>query len=337
MDPVLKYLSDPFIETVSTEKKFRGKNVDSGYSELEKLQASDKEVISPLKLRRSIIETDFPILPGPGQIWLCKQRYVDDLGNDIQANIPGYVLITKGPSTLETSDVGFVRVQPISMYTEYGSADDVTVKDPSIIGFPFLIEKWNEQPMLTRLLDIFIADLADHEEVISCPGRSRTVQEITDSQKQFRRLEVRNTAWLRQSVLSALSWLENRQEERSGGVLINLFGKTVYPERQDTGPAGDGLLIPMDLAAKSRVGENSTPYVCHETIGQHSITIAVIKEDRRHRVEVTFAEHVDLFDPEGNRCDKRLEGSTSIFLCPKPGMYELVIQGCDMAVRIRVE
>jgi len=174
MDPVLKYLNDPFIEMISTEKKFRGKNVDSGYSELEKLQASAKELINHSKLRRNIIETNFPILPGPGQIWLCKQKYVDDLGNDVQAILPGYVLIIRGPLALGTSDVEFVRVQPISMYTEYGSAEDVTVTDPSIIGFPFLIEEWNEQPMLIRLLDIFIADFSDHEEVIS--RQTETVQ-----------------------------------------------------------------------------------------------------------------------------------------------------------------
>lgn len=52
----------------------------------------------------------------------------------------------------------FVRVCPISPFVEMASENDQICEEESITGFPFFIERWNEQPILTEILDKYVGD-----------------------------------------------------------------------------------------------------------------------------------------------------------------------------------
>ena len=139
--------------------------------------------------------------PGIGQIWLCRQEFVDRNGLTIKGDIPYYVFLTDNRGNL--SDLNFIRVQPLSMFTEFKAADDIVVEDESITGFNFLIESWNEQPIDVDLLQDYIGS-------IDIP-QSNEDQEVTltQNQRDFRKVEIGNTAYLRQSVVS---YLESKEK-----------------------------------------------------------------------------------------------------------------------------
>jgi hypothetical protein len=64
---------------------------------------------------------------------------------------------------INIANESFVRIQPISPFTEFQAADEILISDNSIVGFDFIIETWNEQPILTELLDEFVGELDNDE------------------------------------------------------------------------------------------------------------------------------------------------------------------------------
>ena len=44
----------------------------------------------------------------------------------------------------------------VSPFVEFKADDDIFCNDSSIIGFPFIIETWNEQPILLDLIDNYL-------------------------------------------------------------------------------------------------------------------------------------------------------------------------------------
>ena len=96
------------------------------------------------------------------------------------------VLITTDPESLD-SDNEFVRVCPISPFIEMATSTDQICDDSSIVGFPFLVETWNEQPILVDLLDKYAgnyySDLIEKDEVLN--QSQNEFREIVDIVKDF--------------------------------------------------------------------------------------------------------------------------------------------------------
>ncbi len=88
------------------------------------------------------------------QIWSVKNDYDDFQGISQNTACPFLVLINNDPDDIE--DENFTRVLIVSPFVEMAFANDEVSNDSSIIGFPFLIETWNDQPILTELLDEYI-------------------------------------------------------------------------------------------------------------------------------------------------------------------------------------
>lgn len=133
------------------------------------------------------------------QIWTIKKQYVDYEGEMQKASHPMMVIVVSDIEELD-SDTSFVRVCPISPFVEMGSAADQICSDSSIIGFPFLIESWNEQPILTEILDKYVADFyleTEQEEVC-----------IDDDIREFREIEISNARFLNHSIVSYTNEME---------------------------------------------------------------------------------------------------------------------------------
>lgn len=174
------------------------------------------------------------------QIWSLKNEYFDFLGKKISTDHPLIVIINSEPDEFEGED--FARVNILSPFIEFAASDDIVCQDPSIIGFPFLVETWNDQPLLTEILDEYLGyfevDLSSyqkinyHEMIIENEDDyfiSKGNVNLSNYQREFRELEVSKAKFINSSILALLSFLEKRQTLDSG-VVISLPGRSDFPK-----------------------------------------------------------------------------------------------------------
>lgn len=136
---------------------------DSSYSDLQEemlsVNADDVNHINKMFISLHPERPRLSILPQmkENQLWTVQSSYLDFEGNMQHAKHKLIVMIVSGPDYLD-SDTSFVRVCPISPFVEMSSEADCICDDSSIIGFPFVVETWNEQPVLTEILDKYVGD-----------------------------------------------------------------------------------------------------------------------------------------------------------------------------------
>jgi tetratricopeptide (TPR) repeat protein len=84
------------------------------------------------------------------------------------------------------------------------------IDNSSILGENFIIEPWNEQPILTDILQYKVGHI-NIDNINSTPPKKYTKEQLL-----FRENEIRRTTYLRQSVLSSLNKqeLEFKQQRR---------------------------------------------------------------------------------------------------------------------------
>lgn len=174
------------------------------------------------------------------QIWSLKNEYCDFLGEKITTDHPLIVIINSEPDEFEGED--FARVNVISPFIEFATSIDLVCQDNSIIGFPFLVETWNDQPILTEILDKYLGyfevDLSFYQkknyyemtaENIDDYFISKGKVNLNHYQREFRELEVSKAKFINRSVLALLSFLENRQTLDTG-VVISLLNRSDFPQ-----------------------------------------------------------------------------------------------------------
>lgn len=191
------------------------------------------------------------------QIWSVKKEYLDYEGILQTSPHPMLVLITTDPESLDSYNE-FVRVCPISPFIEMATNTDQICDDSSIVGFPFLVETWNEQPILVDLLDKYAgnyySDLIEKDEVLN------------QSQNEFREIEISNARFLNHSIIAYTN-----EKERS-----NMFSFSVDLQYSDFSKSkhmplmniGKPMLISLrdneEYAAAARMGQNITENDCIE-------------------------------------------------------------------------
>lgn len=157
-----------------------------------------------------------------GQIWTVKDKYLDYLGNMQVTLHPPMVLICSKPEDLEGEQV--LRVHPISPFLEMAGKDDLICERQDVVGFPFLVETWNEQPVLAELLDHYIGDCSS-VHLKECSIADATKEDIAD----FRRIEIDNAKFLNHSILVYLNDLERSEHfEFSADLLFKGSKKSVH-------------------------------------------------------------------------------------------------------------
>lgn len=150
-------------------------------------------------------------------IWRCKNTYKDSLGMILKSEVDSIVVVVMGPERLNDDD--FIRVQPISFQVNHRTSEDIFIDDLSVLGNPFIIETWNEQPILTSLLDEKLGE-------INTEKSSSTLKEpdiYSTEQVEFRKSEIKKTAFLRQSVLSAFAKYDQKTNDRSKVIKLTKF------------------------------------------------------------------------------------------------------------------
>lgn len=275
------------------------------------------------------------------QIWTVKNEYDDFQGISQKALHPFLVLINNEPDDIE--DEYFTRVLIVSPFIEMATVSDEVCDDPSIIGFPFLIETWNDQPILAELLDEYIGYYEVKSKSFAKPealelenepiseyfkASSETLSEI---QQEFRDIEISRAKYINHSVLSLLSFLENRQSQ-DAGVVISIFDKIEYPKFF----IGQTQKEPtFALAAKSGTGgEDKYLLLDNESL---PFKIFIRKNEDGFSVSVDSTDKMQLFTNSKEEIAGISNKEKTVFANLKAGNYTLLTAQIEQPVKIRLK
>ena len=266
-----------------------------------------------------------------GQIWLCKQQYYDAVGNEIIGNSPYLVFTVSDVDKFATEN--FIRIQPISPFTEFTANDEILIKDNSVIGFNFIIETWNEQPILTDLLDEFIGSLD-----IEALKIDETELNLSRTQKEFRKTEIRNTAYLRQSINSLLEYEELNAEKK---IFLNIDNSIIRPNNNNNNQGKKNVIsmVPESepnylAAAKKGISNERQTYMFEKSVDGIKIIIKIIKEKDKFIVSIKQPENVEMKDINGKSLRQT---SQNLYDEVESGLYFIKINGIDNEIRIRLK
>ena len=320
------------------------------------LENPDLEKANHLFLNyNSSIKADKHLLKKPhfsiNQIWSVKNEYYDFLGYHQKADHPFIVLINNELDDFEQED--FVRINVISPFTEFAGTDDIVCNDASIIGFPFLIETWNEQPVLVDLLDEYLGyfefkseislfdrrfskgfykkeeNLLKESEIVYSNNKDENGSgKLSQYQREFRDLEVSKAKYLNNSMMALLSFMENRQTQDSG-VVISLFDKPEFPKFY----IGLNQKEPdFALAAKSGV-DTEDKYIKYKS-SNLPFEIFIRKNDDGFIVTISNDPFIRLY----NSLNQELIGISNkekkIFTGMEKGFYNLISDKIKGAIKI---
>lgn len=286
----------------------------------------------------------FKIMPRieKNQIWSIKNEYVNFLGHTQRASHPFIVLIITEPDEIEEED--FIRVNVVSPFIEFSAFDDFVCNDSSIIGFPFLVETWNEQPVLAELLDEYlgyyereftsiIMKNSPFSEGDTFREFSETLlnEKINNYQKEFRDIEISKAKYLNSSIIALLSFLERRQSKDSG-VVISIFDKTEFPKFYIGHNQKESDCV---LAAKSGVDTEEKYF--HYKASDIPFEIFFRKNEEGFIISVLPSLNVRLFTSE----NKEIEGTSNpekiVFSNLKKGLYTLKSTQIQEFTKIRLK
>ncbi|MEA3495956.1 MAG: hypothetical protein U9R42_07970 [Bacteroidota bacterium] len=263
-----------------------------------------------------------------GQIWLCKQQYFDAFGNEIIGNSPYLVFVVSDVDKFANEN--FIRIQPISPFTEFIANDELLIKDKSVIGFDFIIETWNEQAILTELLDEFVGNV-----VIGNLKIDETELSLSKNQKEFRKAEIRNTAYLSQSIKSLIEF-EELSEEKT--IFLNIDNSIHFPKSESKGTKTISFFNEpkqdYGLAAKKGKLKDRPTTLFEKTIDGVEIQIKVVKEGAKYILAIKQANSVEL---------KNINGKVIKQTTPKlyddlsGGLYFIRIRRIEKEIRIRLK
>ncbi len=265
------------------------------------------------------------------QIWSIKRNYMDYEGIIQSAVAPILVLLVSQEVSIG-EDETFVRACPISPFVEMSSENDQICEDESIIGFPFLIERWNEQPILTDILDVYVGDYYLDSYSKNC--------KLTSDQEEFREIEISNARFLNHSV-SAFMNNHERSKYFSFSVDVNYedYTKTKHmPQMNVLKPR----LIPLngheEYAMAARTNNMVSENDCIEFNDEYiPFSIEVRKKKSEFVLTIIPKVEIVLRNPE----NKQIEGSSNneriVYGGLQKGLYQIESPLLNKTITIRLK
>jgi len=257
------------------------------------------------------------------QIWTVKSEYQDFLGYKHKVSHPLIVIIKTEQEEIEEED--FVRINLISPFIEFASSEDVICNDLSLIGFPFLIETWNDQPMLTEMLDEYIGYF--EMEVFSISPDIK----LNRYQHEFRNIEVTRAKYLNNSVIALLTFLEKRQA-KDCGVIISLFDKPYFPKFY----YGQNQKEP-EFALAARTGIDTEDKFIHFKESELPFEIFIRKDENGFIITILPLTQVKLFSSENIEINGVSNLEKTVFEKLKKGIYTLTTNEIHKTIKIRLK
>ncbi len=276
-----------------------------------------------------------------GQIWTVKNEYDDFQGIKQKTPHPLVVLLNTELDDFESES--FVRVLLISPFIEMANNSDEVCVDPSIIGFPFLIETWNDQPVLTEILDEYLGYYELKSNPISRTGGLESVNEpiaeysekrsevISVIQQEFRNTEISNAKYINHSVRSFLSFLENSQSQ-DAGVVISIFEKPEYPKFYIGQTQKEATL---SLVAKSSIDKKDRYLLFENEILPFKLFIR--KNEDGFILSVDTTDKTQLFNNTKEELIGISNKEKTVFSNLKPGIYTMLVETIEQPIKIRLK
>lgn len=274
------------------------------------------------------------------QIWTVKSEYDDFQGISQKTSHPFLVWINSEQEEIE--DENFTRVFIVSPFIELATQSDEVCNDPSIIGFPFLIETWNDQPILTELLNEYAGyhKLKSNSfsktkvfELVNEPNSysKSNIEILSEDQKEFRNIEISRAKYINHSVLSLLSFLENQQSQEAG-VVISLFDKIEYPKFF----IGQTQNEPnFALAAKSGV-DSEDKYLLFESENL-PYKIYFRKKEEGFIITISSIGNFKLIKNTSEEIKSLTDKNKTVFANLKEGNYTLIYESFSEPIKIRLK
>lgn len=272
------------------------------------------------------------IRPQINQVWSVKNEYFDFLGNKQTISHPIFVSLLTDSDNFEEED--FVLVFVISPFIEMGTQQDDICNDASIIGFSFLIENWNEQPILTEILDEYIG----YYEV------KRNFNEkgkLSPIQKQFREVEIARARFLNNSVSALVEFVELNQNNEFG-VVISVSGQTLFGsclKAEDEFISNEPTVklpnLKDDISSKLGIIKKTKSVSFKDE--QLPFEIQVRKNEDGFVMSFLTDYKIELFDSNNKKISPFSNKEKSVFSTLKKGLYTLNYKNIQEPIKIRLK
>lgn len=274
------------------------------------------------------------------QIWSVRSEYENFLGTTQKASHPFIILINSDPDEIAAED--FVRVNVISPFIEFAAHDDLVCNDTSLIGFPFMVETWNDQPVLSEILDEYLgyyeietgSQLGKIERSIEMESEEEVsvksdINRLNHFQREFREVEISRAKYLNSSILSLISFLGQCQSSDTG-VIISFSNKSEFPKfyigRNQKEPD-------FALAAKSGV-DTEDKYLFYQA-KDLPFEIFIRKNEDGFILTITPFSDVVLMSSEKNEIKGISNLEKTVFSNLKKGLYTLKSELIHEPIKIR--
>ena len=319
MNAIIQFLKDNPTEQITDEQ------INVAKSDIDKLSllfASQK-----ITLRKN---SQTHIIPKVNQVWSVRNEYYDFLGEKQTTSHPIFVSLLNDIDSFEDED--FVRVAVISPFVEMASEQDDVCNDASIAGFSFLVENWNDQPVLTEILDEYIGYYESKES-------SEKEEILTSVQKQFREIEISKAKFLNNSVSALVGFVELNQNNEFGAVIsVNeqaYFGspKEAKHEPKETENAEQSLNL---LTNMYRILSNEKSKVI--TFNKNlPFEIQIKKAEDGFIISIFTTDEITLSDSNNESLIPITNSERQVFSVLKKGLYTLTINNSSDPIKIRLK
>lgn len=269
------------------------------------------------------------------QIWTVKQHYIDYQGCMCNSNHPLTVILSSGEESFEEG-VSFVRACVVSPFVEMADQGDLVCSDASVLGYPFFIESWNEQPFLTELLDQYLG-IYD----ISAKNQSDgLVESFSIEQQEFRKVEVLNAGFLRQSVWAYLNEV-NRESDclfsvdfMSSDYVRNL---SLPRKRLKCGSRGSSEMLYSGMAAKIGSIDADKDYIEIDEPQVAPFRIQVRKKEDGYVLSLFSKTEMRVLDCHGTILHYDRNGERVVYSSLPKGLYSITNLSNHEVLTIRIK
>lgn len=322
MDPIIKFLKDNLTEQPTDEQ------INVAKQDIDKLN----KLFMGKKL--SLCKNSHThIVPKANQVWAVKSKYFDFLGNKQMTSHSFLVSLLTDIDSFEEEN--FVRVAVISPFIEMASEQDDVCKDASIAGFPFLVENWNDQPVLTEILEEYVG-------YYESKGSSSKEEKISSIQKQFREIEISKAKFLNNSILALVGFVELNQDNEFG-VVISVNGQAFFggcPKTEDEFINNEPTIEQPNteedrVLSKSGVVKKSKSILFNDK--QLPYEIQIKKMDDNFIISAFTTEEITLSDSEGKKHTPISNSEKQVFTALKKGLYTLTTNNIQEPIKIRLK
>lgn len=311
-----------FLETEVVQEQDKIKADATGLGELNALFKNN--VVHPSSMR---------ILPKikQYQIWTVKKNYLDYEGELQNCKHPMMVLLTCDCEDLD-DDTQFVRGCPLSPFIEMAGADDQVCNDSSIIGFPFLIEVWNEQPMLVDILDKYVGDY--YVEVKDLEAN------LDKELLHFREIEISNARYLNKSILAYTNEMERSKHFSFSAVIsfVNVIKTKHMPIMNILKPRLIDLSIGEEYALAAKSGNIITDNDCIDFCSEElPFKIEIRKKVSGYIMTIIPKVEISLRDNNNEKIEGVSNSERIVFENLKKGLYSISCPQVNEPITIRLK